>query len=77
MKSQYASVATLAFRVKWLLSNIFAAPAAPQPALAAAVAPVAPETPAATATQEISGHVVRSPMVGTFYRSLPRSKSLC
>lgn len=47
----------------------FAAPAAPQPALAAAVAPVAPETPAATATQEISGHVVRSPMVGTFYRS--------
>ncbi|CRL63431.1 MULTISPECIES: acetyl-CoA carboxylase biotin carboxyl carrier protein [Proteus] len=47
----------------------FAAPAAPQPALANAVAPVAPETPAATPTQEISGHVVRSPMVGTFYRS--------
>ncbi|OAT26089.1 acetyl-CoA carboxylase biotin carboxyl carrier protein [Proteus myxofaciens] len=46
----------------------FAAPAAPQPALAAAVAPVAPETPAATAP-EISGHIVRSPMVGTFYRS--------
>ncbi len=46
----------------------------PQPALAAAVAPVAPETPAATATQEISGHVVRSPMVGTFYRSPPKQK---
>ncbi|HCH51630.1 MAG TPA: acetyl-CoA carboxylase biotin carboxyl carrier protein [Proteus sp.] len=47
----------------------FAAPtAAPQPALATAVAPVAPETPAVVA-QEISGHVVRSPMVGTFYRS--------
>jgi len=38
-----------------------------QPGLAAAVAPAAPvaEAPAA----EISGHLVRSPMVGTFYRT--------
>ncbi|QHB34163.1 acetyl-CoA carboxylase biotin carboxyl carrier protein [Yersinia canariae] len=40
--------------------------AAPQPALAAAVAP-APAEPAAPAA--ISGHIVRSPMVGTFYRT--------
>ncbi len=39
-----------------------------QPALAAAVAPAAAaEAPAAA--NEISGHVVRSPMVGTFYRT--------
>ncbi len=38
-----------------------------------AVAPVATPTPvvasAAPAVEEVSGHVVRSPMVGTFYRS--------
>lgn len=46
----------------------FAAPTiAPQPALANAVAPVVAE--ASVVTQEISGHIVRSPMVGTFYRS--------
>ncbi|MCL2892724.1 acetyl-CoA carboxylase biotin carboxyl carrier protein [Brenneria tiliae] len=39
-----------------------------QPALAAAVAPApAAETTAAPAA--ISGHIVRSPMVGTFYRT--------
>ncbi|HDR2626006.1 acetyl-CoA carboxylase biotin carboxyl carrier protein [Enterobacter cancerogenus] len=38
-----------------------------QPALAAAVAPAADAAPAAAA--EISGHIVRSPMVGTFYRT--------
>jgi acetyl-CoA carboxylase biotin carboxyl carrier protein len=38
-----------------------------QPALAAAVAPAAAETPAAPAA--MSGHIVRSPMVGTFYRT--------
>lgn len=43
-----------------------AAPVAPVAAPAAAPAPAAPaEAPAA----EISGHQVRSPMVGTFYRS--------
>ncbi|PHZ22677.1 acetyl-CoA carboxylase biotin carboxyl carrier protein [Yersinia massiliensis] len=40
----------------------FAAPQ--QPALAAAVAPAPAAAPAA-----ISGHIVRSPMVGTFYRT--------
>jgi len=40
------------------------APAAPAPAAAAAVAPAAPAAPAA---DELSGHVVRSPMVGIFY----------
>ncbi|HCM9222047.1 TPA: acetyl-CoA carboxylase biotin carboxyl carrier protein [Enterobacter hormaechei subsp. steigerwaltii] len=39
-----------------------------QPALSAAVAPVAAEAAPAAAT-EISGHIVRSPMVGTFYRT--------
>ncbi len=38
-----------------------------QPALANAVAPAAAETPAAPAA--MSGHTVRSPMVGTFYRT--------
>ena len=43
-----------------------AAPVAPVAAPAAAPAPAAPvEAPAA----EVSGHQVRSPMVGTFYRS--------
>ncbi|MFZ4833300.1 acetyl-CoA carboxylase biotin carboxyl carrier protein [Rouxiella sp. Mn2063] len=44
----------------------YAAPA-PQPALAQAVAPAAPAAEAAPAA--ISGHVVLSPMVGTFYRT--------
>ncbi|WEF12383.1 acetyl-CoA carboxylase biotin carboxyl carrier protein [Pectobacterium actinidiae] len=39
----------------------------PQPALAAAVAPAPVEAAAAPAA--ISGHIVRSPMVGTFYRT--------
>ncbi|MET0066744.1 MAG: acetyl-CoA carboxylase biotin carboxyl carrier protein [Candidatus Thiodiazotropha sp.] len=39
---------------------------APQPAVAAAAAPAAGET---SETEEIQGHAVRSPMVGTFYRS--------
>lgn len=39
-------------------------PSAPPP-VAAASASEEPETPA----EEISGHVVRSPMVGTFYRA--------
>lgn len=41
---------------------------APQPALANSVAPVASQ-PEVVTTPEISGHVVRSPMVGTFYRT--------
>ena len=39
----------------------------PQPALAAAVAPAPVEAAAAPAA--ISGHIDRSPMVGTFYRT--------
>lgn len=41
----------------------FAAPAAP------AAAPVASSEPAAPAEPEIKGHVVKAPMVGTFYGS--------
>ncbi len=47
--------------------------AAPAPAPAAPVAPAAEETPAEE--QEPEGHVIRSPMVGTFYRApSPTSK---
>ncbi|HHF6600767.1 TPA: acetyl-CoA carboxylase biotin carboxyl carrier protein [Haemophilus influenzae] len=41
---------------------------APTPAAAPAQAPAA-VTPAPAASDELSGHLVRSPMVGTFYRS--------
>ncbi len=41
------------------------APPAPAPVAASAAAPTAAERPA----QEPKGHTVRSPMVGTFYRS--------
>ncbi len=41
---------------------------APTPAAAPAQAPAA-TTPAPAASDELSGHLVRSPMVGTFYRS--------
>jgi len=45
--------------------------AAPAPAVAAAASEAAP-----AAAPEVSGHVVRSPMVGTFYRSpSPGAKS--
>ncbi|MCV2886279.1 acetyl-CoA carboxylase biotin carboxyl carrier protein [Aestuariibacter sp. AA17] len=49
---------------------------APQAPVATA-APVAPAAPAASEeATEISGHLVRSPMVGTFYRaSSPTAKS--
>lgn len=45
---------------------------APQvaPVAPAVAAPVAvPAAPAVAASDELSGHVIRSPMVGTFYRS--------
>lgn len=45
----------------------YAMPAQQQPALATAVAPTGAEIPAAPAA--LSGHIVRSPMVGTFYRT--------
>ena len=49
----------------------YAAPPAPAP-LAAAPAPVAAPAPAeaaAPASEELAGHAVKSPMVGTFYAS--------
>ncbi|AWP31503.1 acetyl-CoA carboxylase biotin carboxyl carrier protein [Pantoea eucalypti] len=49
-----------------MMQQAYAAPVQ-QPALATAVAPVAAAAEAAPA--EISGHIVRSPMVGTFYRT--------
>lgn len=50
-----------------VMQQAYAAPMMQQqPALSNAVAPAA-EAPAAAAA-EISGHIVRSPMVGTFYR---------
>lgn len=42
---------------------------APQYAAAPAAAPVASAAAAPAAAPEIQGHVVKSPMVGTFYRS--------
>ena len=39
------------------------------PAPAAAPVAAAPAAPAPVAAPEVSGHVVKSPMVGTFYRS--------
>ncbi|MEN3752703.1 acetyl-CoA carboxylase biotin carboxyl carrier protein [Mangrovibacter yixingensis] len=55
-----------------MMQQAYAAPAVmpaaqPQPALSSAVAPVA--EPVKEASAEISGHIVRSPMVGTFYRT--------
>ena len=49
-----------------MMQQAYAVPA-PQPALANAIAPVA--TVAEAAPAEISGHIVRSPMVGTLYRT--------
>jgi len=51
---------------------------APAPAIAAPAAPAAgaPKGNGGSAVQEITGHVMRSPMVGTFYRSpSPGAKS--
>lgn len=49
-----------------VMQQAYAAPIA-QPLAPAAAAPTA--APAAEAKAEISGHIVRSPMVGTFYRT--------
>lgn len=46
----------------------YAAPAFATPAATPAAAPAAP-APATAAEPEIEGHVVKSPMVGTFYRA--------
>lgn len=48
----------------------YAAPAVSAPAPVAPATPAAPAAaPAPAASEEVSGHQVRSPMVGTFYRS--------
>jgi acetyl-CoA carboxylase biotin carboxyl carrier protein len=43
--------------------------AAPVAVAAPAAAPAVPAAPTAPAEEKISGHLVKSPMVGTFYRS--------
>ena len=50
-----------------MMQHAYAMPVQQQPGLAAAVAPAA--APAEAAPAAISGHIVRSPMVGTFYRT--------
>ncbi|MCG6966775.1 MAG: acetyl-CoA carboxylase biotin carboxyl carrier protein [Chromatiaceae bacterium] len=55
-------------RTSGMAPTMFAAPmAAPMAAPAAAAAPLAPSAPAAP--KEPEGHIIRSPMVGTFYRA--------
>ncbi|EAT7289302.1 acetyl-CoA carboxylase biotin carboxyl carrier protein [Salmonella enterica] len=52
-----------------VMQQAYAAPMMQQPALSNAVAPVATPAMEAPAAAEISGHIVRSPIVGTFYRT--------
>ena len=52
-----------------MMQQAYAAPMMQQPALSNAVAPAAAPAMEAPAAAEISGHIVRSPMVGTFYRT--------
>jgi len=52
-----------------MMQQAYAAPMMQQPALANAVAPATAPVMEAPAAAEISGHIVRSPMVGTFYRT--------
>ncbi|AIR05781.1 acetyl-CoA carboxylase biotin carboxyl carrier protein [Enterobacter sp. Ap-916] len=55
-----------------MMQQAYAAPMyqpQPQPGLAQAVAPAATPAMEAPAAAEVSGHIVRSPMVGTFYRT--------
>ncbi len=63
-------------RISRVGTVVAAAPAAVAPAVAAAPVAAAPAAPEAPAEAELSGHAVRSPMVGTFYRSpSPGAKS--
>ena len=56
------------------MQQMYAAPQQFAPAPAPAAAPAAPAAPVAPAVEE--GHVVKSPMVGTFYRApSPGAKS--
>ena len=63
-----------------VMQQAYAAPVMqqPAPALSGAVAPAAPATAAEPAAAQISGHIVCSPMVGTFYRTpSPDAKAFC
>jgi len=55
--------------VKFSQSTQPVAPAEPATVVAAAAAPAAAATPAAAAPATPAGHVVKAPMVGTFYRA--------
>ena len=53
-------------------------PVMPQPALSNAATPAVPAVAAEPAAGKISGHFVRSPMVGTFYRTpSPDARAFC
>ena len=52
-----------------VMQQAYAAPMMQQPALSNAVAPAPAPVAEAPAAAQISGHIVRSPMVGTFYRT--------
>ena len=60
-----------------VMQQAYAAPMyAPQPGLSQAIAPAAAPAMEAPAAAELSGHIVRSPMVGTFYRTpTPEAKA--
>ncbi len=59
-----------------VMQQAWAAPQ--QPALSSAIAPATTPVMEAPETAEIKGHVVRSPMVGTFYRTpSPDAKAFC
>ena len=55
--------------VKGGVVSVSAAPAMAMPAAAPAAAPTAAAAPAESADASQEGHVVKAPMVGTFYRS--------
>ncbi|HHF4493064.1 TPA: acetyl-CoA carboxylase biotin carboxyl carrier protein [Haemophilus influenzae] len=65
---QYAAAPVVAPTPAAAPAQAPAAAPAQAPAAAPAQAPAA-ATPAPAASDELSGHLVRSPMVGTFYRS--------
>ena len=58
--------------------HTYTLPVMPQPVQSNAVAPVVTTVAAESAAAQISGHIVRSPMVGTFYRTpSPDAKAFC
>lgn len=60
------------------MQHAYMLPATPQPAPSNPVAPATEAVTADPSAARISGHVVRSPMVGTFYRTPgPDAKAFC